>query len=286
MPTKPIRRAAAVAGGDGGADRRHRDRARPGRWPAGPRRPVHRSGTCCCSRSTACTSRTSPGTSAPPALARLTARDRVPHAARRRSRPTRSPGWSPRSPAANPGPPGSTTTTPSPRRFPAGTTDCAGPVPGAEVDYVESADLDPTSLDAGQGLAGLPGSILSMTGNPQLIDPAALPVDPATCTPILPNQYLKVNTVFEVARQHGLGTAWSDKHPAYEILPARPGPASRTCSPPRSTATPGLPPATTGPRTTGDQAVRRLQGAGGASTRSTATTTAARPSRASRRSSA
>jgi hypothetical protein len=27
-----------------------------------------------------------------------------------------------------------------------------------------------------------------------------------------------VNTVFEVARQHGLRTAWSDKHPAYEML--------------------------------------------------------------------
>jgi hypothetical protein len=27
-----------------------------------------------------------------------------------------------------------------------------------------------------------------------------------------------VNTVFEVLRNHGLRTAWSDKHPAYEIL--------------------------------------------------------------------
>jgi hypothetical protein len=58
-----------------------------------------------------------------------------------------------------------------------------------------------------------------MTGSPEtLLNAAALPVDPATCKPVYPNTYLKVNTVFEVARAHGLVTAWSDKHPAYEIL--------------------------------------------------------------------
>jgi hypothetical protein len=103
--------------------------------------------------------------------------------------------------------------------LPPGTTKCAGVKPGAEVDFAEPADRDDTRLDAGQGLAGLPGSILSMTGSPEtLIDPAALPVDPKTCRPVYPHSYLKVNTVFEVARQHGLGTAWSDKHPAYDIL--------------------------------------------------------------------
>jgi Type I phosphodiesterase / nucleotide pyrophosphatase len=51
-----------------------------------------------------------------------------------------------------------------------------------------------------------------------LINPAQLPVDPANCQPIYPNQYLKVNTVFEVAHKHHLLTAWSDKHPAYQIL--------------------------------------------------------------------
>ena len=54
--------------------------------------------------------------------------------------------------------------------------------------------------------------------------PAALPVDPATCKPVYPHQYLKVNTVFEVAKSAGLTTAWSDKHPAYEILN---GPSAR-----------------------------------------------------------
>jgi len=103
--------------------------------------------------------------------------------------------------------------------FPAGTTKCSGPVPGGEAPYTEALDIDQTRLDAGQGLAGLPGSILMMTSNPlKVINPAALPVNAATCKPIFPNQYLKVNTIFNVARQHGLRTAWSDKHPAYQAL--------------------------------------------------------------------
>jgi hypothetical protein len=103
--------------------------------------------------------------------------------------------------------------------LPAGTTNCGTAKPGAEVAFTEAADKNPKALDAGAGLSGLPGSILSMTGQPQsLLDPATLPVDPATCKPIYPHQYLKVNTVFEVAKSAGLTTAWSDKHPAYEIL--------------------------------------------------------------------
>jgi hypothetical protein len=103
--------------------------------------------------------------------------------------------------------------------LPAGTTDCAAAKPGAEVTYFEQADKDPSRLDAGQGLAGLPGSILGLTGSPeQLIDPKQLPVDPKTCQPVYPHQYLKANTVFEVARAHRLVTAWSDKHPAYDVL--------------------------------------------------------------------
>ncbi|MGH3779892.1 MAG: alkaline phosphatase family protein [Pseudonocardiaceae bacterium] len=102
----------------------------------------------------------------------------------------------------------------------AGTTTCpAGAPTGADVEYAENLDRNPNSIDAGQGLAGLPGSILQLTSHPEtLIDPTKLPVDPKTCKPIYPHQYLKVNTIFEVARAHNLRTAWSDKHPAYEIL--------------------------------------------------------------------
>ncbi len=103
--------------------------------------------------------------------------------------------------------------------FPAGTTNCSGPVPGGEAAYEEFIDKNSNALDAGQGLAGLPGSILQMTGNPvDVINPANLPVDPKTCKPIYPNQYLQVNTIFNVARAHGLRTAWSDKHPAYQMF--------------------------------------------------------------------
>jgi len=103
--------------------------------------------------------------------------------------------------------------------LPASTTKCAGVAPGVEVTYFEQLDKNPLALDAGEGLAGLPGSILQMAGNPDtVIDPSQLPVDPATCKPVFPHTYLKVNTIFEVARTPGLRTAWSDKHPAYEIL--------------------------------------------------------------------
>jgi hypothetical protein len=103
--------------------------------------------------------------------------------------------------------------------LPAGTTNCSTATPGAEVAFTEGADKNPLALDAGAGLAGLPSSILSLTGHPEtLLNPAALPVDPKTCTPVYPHQYLKVNTIFEVAKAAGLTTAWSDKHPAYEIL--------------------------------------------------------------------
>jgi hypothetical protein len=132
--------------------------------------------------------------------------------------------------------------------LPAGTVDCSTATPGAEVSLTEAADRsqNPITLDAGQGLTspaltslptnslkqtlaladprpGTPGplskAILAMTPNPQaLLNPQALPVDPSTCLPIYPHSYLTANTVFEVARAHGLRTAWSDKHPAYEIL--------------------------------------------------------------------
>jgi hypothetical protein len=104
--------------------------------------------------------------------------------------------------------------------LPPGTTKCpAGAPTGTPVTFDESIDRDSTSLDAGEGLPGLPSSILGMTGDPTtLINPAALPVDPSTCAPVYPNQYLQVNTVFNVLHDRGLLTAWSDKHPAYQIL--------------------------------------------------------------------
>ncbi|MDD5274625.1 MAG: alkaline phosphatase family protein [Methylovulum sp.] len=110
--------------------------------------------------------------------------------------------------------------------LPAGTTQCAGATLGAIVAYDESIDKNMDRLDAGQNIAGLykntPSSfslISKLTGNAaNLIDSAQLPVDPATCLPVYPHQYMQVNTIFEVAHNNNLRTAWSDKHPAYEIV--------------------------------------------------------------------
>ena len=103
--------------------------------------------------------------------------------------------------------------------YEAGTTSCTGPT-GGDVVYDSPDDLDVTRLDAGQGIPGLqgdPGLIMQMTGNPQtVLVPSTFPVDPTTCQPIWPHSYLKVNTIFEVAKAAGMRTAWSDKHPVYE----------------------------------------------------------------------
>jgi hypothetical protein len=61
-----------------------------------------------------------------------------------------------------------------------------------------------------------PGAIMDLTGHPQSgLNPGSFPVDPTTCRPITPWDYLKVNTIFQVIHDAGLRTAWSDKHAIY-----------------------------------------------------------------------
>jgi hypothetical protein len=73
---------------------------------------------------------------------------------------------------------------------------------GTAVVFDEAIDKDPRALDAGGG-----------------IDPAKLPMDPARgCAPVYPHEFVRVNTVFEVAHQAGRRTAWADKHPAYDLV--------------------------------------------------------------------
>ncbi len=73
---------------------------------------------------------------------------------------------------------------------------------GTEVAFDESIDKNPNALDGGGG-----------------IDPAKLPRDPRHgCRPVYPHNYLRVNTLFEVVRNAGGRTAWTDKHPAYDIV--------------------------------------------------------------------
>jgi hypothetical protein len=76
---------------------------------------------------------------------------------------------------------------------------CPGTI-GGVVEYDEGIDIDLTQLNGGGG-----------------INPAFLPRDPNNnCAPILPHQYIRVNTIFEVIKAHGGRTAWTDKHPSYE----------------------------------------------------------------------
>jgi hypothetical protein len=104
--------------------------------------------------------------------------------------------------------------------YEAGTTSCHGQPTGGDVIYDSPDDINVNSLDAGQGIPGLasdPSRIMQMTGKPQtLLVPSTFPVDPATCQPIYPHSYLKVNTIFNVIHNAGMRTAWSDKHPVYE----------------------------------------------------------------------
>jgi hypothetical protein len=84
-----------------------------------------------------------------------------------------------------------------------GLGDPGGPCPGkigTIVAWDESVDKDLTKLDAGGG-----------------INPHFLVRDPNNnCAPIMPHQYLRVNTIFEVVKANGGTTAWTDKHPSYE----------------------------------------------------------------------
>lgn len=73
---------------------------------------------------------------------------------------------------------------------------------GTTVDLTGAIDINQNALDGGGG-----------------IDQNKLPRDPSHgCVPVQPHSYVKVNNIFEVARAYGFRTAWSDKHPSYEIL--------------------------------------------------------------------
>jgi Type I phosphodiesterase / nucleotide pyrophosphatase len=119
--------------------------------------------------------------------------------------------------------------------FPPGTTNCSGPVPGGNVIYDSPDDLLPAvpdllnngsgntfpSFDEGGsiypgGIDKDPGKIMNLSSAPQSgLNPATYPVDPTTCKPIMPWDYLQVNTIFQVIRSAGMRTAWSDKHAIY-----------------------------------------------------------------------
>ncbi len=80
-------------------------------------------------------------------------------------------------------------------------------VVGTQVGNDEEIDIDYTKLDAGGG-----------------INPDYLPRDPKNgCAPVYPHQFIRVNTLFEVVKESGGYTAWSDKHQSYELTNGRSG---------------------------------------------------------------
>ena len=119
--------------------------------------------------------------------------------------------------------------------FPPGTTNCSGPVPGGDVIYDSPDDKLPAVPDllhngSGNtfpafdedgsvypgGITTNPALIMNLTPHPQSgLNPATYPVDPKTCQPIQPWDYVGVNTIFQVIHHAGLRTAWSDKHAIY-----------------------------------------------------------------------
>ena len=87
-------------------------------------------------------------------------------------------------------------------------------VPGLETNLAEPLDFDNNFVD---------GGVTHQGGTPQYgvdaINPANLPVNgPANASPsvVYPHQIERLNTIFEVAHNAGMYTAWCDKHPAYE----------------------------------------------------------------------
>jgi len=76
-------------------------------------------------------------------------------------------------------------------------------VAGTEVVFDESIDFDDSKLFSG----GIDANNLPWQKDGQ-----------GNCTHVYPHNFIKVNTIFEVIKFAGGYTAWSDKHPAYEIL--------------------------------------------------------------------
>jgi predicted AlkP superfamily pyrophosphatase or phosphodiesterase len=82
------------------------------------------------------------------------------------------------------------------------------PGPGTELLYDESLD---TNWDPGIG------DSTSINGGG--ISTLNLARDPMNgCKPVYPHSVMKVNTIFEVVKAAGGHTAWSDKHPAYDLI--------------------------------------------------------------------
>jgi hypothetical protein len=93
---------------------------------------------------------------------------------------------------------------------------CTGPL-GAEAEYDEFLDGDNSHL-WGSATDDHPTHDVNVvrTRFPAANLPSSV-VD-GGCAPVYAHDYIRVNTIFNVAHAAGLHTAWSDKHPAYEMV--------------------------------------------------------------------
>jgi len=99
------------------------------------------------------------------------------------------------------------------RTFFAAGTNCTG-TPGTEMNYAEPLDTDLHQIDG-----GVPASLTGLN-SAVAINPANLVEQLANgkCSPVWPHNIVRANTIFDVIHTHHLRTAWSDKHPAYDII--------------------------------------------------------------------
>src|ERR1700730_10861688 len=87
--------------------------------------------------------------------------------------------------------------------------------PGAETQYAENIDINLHSIDG-----GAPGGVSLIGLNSAVaINPNNLPgqLVKGVCKPVWPHNFVRTNSIFGVIHKHRLRTAWSDKHPAYDI---------------------------------------------------------------------
>ncbi len=96
--------------------------------------------------------------------------------------------------------------------------DSACTTQGTNVTYDESIDKNNAGLfgDTASGTAPTHQAAVVRSR----IDATKLPYRKTLsgCSSVLPHEFLRVNTIFEVAHAAGLHTAWSDKHLAYELV--------------------------------------------------------------------
>jgi Type I phosphodiesterase / nucleotide pyrophosphatase len=90
------------------------------------------------------------------------------------------------------------------------------------MNIAEPVDHNLHSIDGGvnASLTGLNSAVA--------IDPSNLPGSLAngSCQPVWPHNLVRTNTVFGVLHDRHMRTAWSDKHPAYDLVNGRGGPTN------------------------------------------------------------